>query len=205
MRMVLYHTLVFCNCTVGWASSRQQDCMVPPLVVGTPTSSSQSHGPLSAVGVLIYGLVRPMKWERWGTATEYPSGLDNSMQCFFHHGLCQAYNLYDEARDGKTLHWIIKWPVGVLDRPRYHSTIYQATFTDYCAYSCKHATIAYVIGGSSLLNSSWGWVGAGCHQGHLEGEEGSGRGSFYWRLDEEGKNNDICHLLKHALHYIWCY
>ena len=34
---------------------------VAPLAAGTPTSSSQLHGPLSAVGVLIYGLARPMR------------------------------------------------------------------------------------------------------------------------------------------------
>ena len=31
------------------------------LAAGTPASSPQLHGPLSAVGVLIYGLVRPMR------------------------------------------------------------------------------------------------------------------------------------------------
>ena len=32
-----------------------------PIGRGTPASSSQLHGPLSAVGVLIYGLARPMR------------------------------------------------------------------------------------------------------------------------------------------------
>ena len=32
-----------------------------PVAAGTPASSPQLHGPLSAVGVLIYGLARPMR------------------------------------------------------------------------------------------------------------------------------------------------
>ena len=127
------------------------------------------------------------------------------MQCFVHHGLRQAYNLYDEARDGQNIAlnyqvtcWCARLSKGtILLYIKLHSLTAVLT----------HASmqLLHVIGGSSPLTSSWDWVGAGCHQGHLEGEEGSGRGSFYGRLDEEGKNNDICHLLKHALHYIWCY
>ena len=50
----------------GWSSRRQQDCDHGPF--------PQSHGPLSAVGVLICRIARPTKWEvgvvlseGWGT------------------------------------------------------------------------------------------------------------------------------------------
>ena len=35
--------------------------LVAPLAAETPASSPQLHGPLSAVGVLIYGLARPIR------------------------------------------------------------------------------------------------------------------------------------------------
>ena len=49
-------------------SQQKATRLVAPLAVGTPASSPQLHGSLSAVGVLIYGLARPMRWESWGTA-----------------------------------------------------------------------------------------------------------------------------------------
>ena len=49
-------------------SQQEATRLVAPLAVGTPTSSPQLHGPLSAVGVLICGLARPRRWERWGMA-----------------------------------------------------------------------------------------------------------------------------------------
>ena len=42
-------------------SQQKATRLVAPLAAGTPASSSQLHGPLSAVGVLIYGLARPMR------------------------------------------------------------------------------------------------------------------------------------------------
>ena len=56
-----------CTCIttarVGYQGVSQQEAtrLVAPLAAGTPVSSSQLHGPLSAVGVLIYGLARPMR------------------------------------------------------------------------------------------------------------------------------------------------
>ena len=63
-----------CTCIttarVGYqgVSQREATRLVAPLAAGTPVSSSQLHGPLSAVGVLVYGLARPMRQEKWGTA-----------------------------------------------------------------------------------------------------------------------------------------
>ena len=65
-----------CTCTcittarVGYmapiqgVSQQKATRLVAPLAAGTPASSPQLHGPLSAVGVLIYGLARPMRRER---------------------------------------------------------------------------------------------------------------------------------------------
>ena len=62
-----------CTCTcittarVGYVapiqgvSQQKATRQVSPLAAGTPASSSQLHGPLSAVGVLMYGLTRPMR------------------------------------------------------------------------------------------------------------------------------------------------
>ena len=45
----------------GGGSQQEATRLVAPLAVGTPASSPQLHGPLSAVGVLIYGLARSMR------------------------------------------------------------------------------------------------------------------------------------------------
>ena len=72
------HTPHTCTCItavrIGYVapiqgvSQQKATKLVATLAAGTPASSSQLHGPLSAVGVLVYGLARPMRREKWGTA-----------------------------------------------------------------------------------------------------------------------------------------
>ena len=47
--------------SIQGVSQQKATRQVAPLAAVTPASSPQLHGPLSAVGVLIYGLARPMK------------------------------------------------------------------------------------------------------------------------------------------------
>ena len=62
------HTLVLYYHCQNWlcgphlgVSQKKATRLVAPLAAGTPASFSQLHGHLSAVGVLIYGLARPMR------------------------------------------------------------------------------------------------------------------------------------------------
>ena len=73
--LVLVFVLVFttagnwlCGSHNLGVSQQEATRLVAPLAAGTPALSPQLHGPLSAVGVLICGLARPTRRERWGTA-----------------------------------------------------------------------------------------------------------------------------------------
>ena len=62
--------ILMCTCTCATTARTghmEATGLVAPLAVGTP-ASSQLHGLLGAVGVIICGPARPMRWERWGTA-----------------------------------------------------------------------------------------------------------------------------------------
>ena len=50
-----------------------------------------------------------------------------------------------------------------------------------CSNYCSHSSMNQCFLAISVpfqLDSSWGWVGGGCCQGHWEEEEGMGRGTF---------------------------